>query len=365
MREPVDVYVRGKILRDWTSVEIRRSIDTASGSFEITAPGRSPFPMATGDLVELYAGDDLMLRGHADQVARTLAGPITIRGRDMTADLVDCTAADDPAEWTNVDLAQLATEVARPFGVLVEYSAGPKAAFDVFHRRPGDTPWGIIERACRLRGLLVYSDGTGHLVIREPGRDVSDVELVEGDNLQAAEFTVDDSLRFGTYVVQGQRPGSDAASGDLVARVEGRATDAGARASRVLVVVAEANVTTQTAGERAQWEAAVRAANAVRVDATVPDWRKGGALEGPLWTVNELVAVRAPSLDLDRYLLARGVVFTQNERGQHTTIDLCREDAFRPQPDLSADDDPQSEWLRRTAAAGDLPDDVSPEDVDP
>jgi len=175
----------------------------------------------------------------------------------------------------------------------------------------------------------------------------------------AATFTVDDTERHRTYIVQGQRPGSDLGYGDSVALVEGRASDLGARAQRQLLILAEATVTNQTAAERAQWESTVRAARAVRVNVTVNGWRQQiSQAPGRLWTFNEQVAVRCPSLDLDRYLLVRAVTFTHTAQREVCELELVREDAYQVQPNLSLEDDALSEWLQNTSAGEDLPDDV-------
>lgn len=362
MPELVEVLVRGKMLRDWQSVSVTRALDTAAGSFELTSPRRAPYPMAPGDSVEIYASNDLVLSGHVETVERSLgaeSSSVRCSGRDNTADLVDCTAPTNPGEWRQILLPELVRAIAGPFGVSVDNTAGPRPKFDLFRLRPADTAWAAIERACRLRGVLVYSDGTSRLVMREAGRTTAEVELVEGDNLNAATFTADDSQRFRLYRVVSQQPGSDSGWGDLAALVQGEATDQGARPTRTLVVVAEAVVTNQTARERAQWEATVRAARAVRVQASLTGWRqRPGQGQGRLWQVNEQLAVRAPSLDLDRYLLVQAVTFTQNETSETTSLELVRADAYQPQPDLAAEDDLLQEWLSKTAAGELEPDDI-------
>lgn len=365
MPERIEVLVRGKLLSDWQSVEISRAVDAASGSFEITSPARNPYPLAPGDEVEIYCTDELVLRGHVDVVERSLSGSqrsVRFSGRDRTADLVDCSARNEPGEWTNILLPDLVRAIASPFNVGVDATAGPRAPFETFHLRPGDSAWNAIERACRLRGVLVYGDGTGRLVIREAGRDLSDAELIEGENLLTATFTADDSERFRTYLVLGQRPGSDLVFGDQAALVEGSAEDAGARASRSLVIVAEASVTNQTAQERAQWEATVRAARAVRVDAAAPGWRQAPlGRPGRLWTINEQVPVRAPSIDLDRYLLVRSLRLRQTAGLEQAEMQLVRPDAYQPQPVLPEAEDPLAEYLRATAEGESLPDDPDPD----
>lgn len=366
MAEVIEVLARGKLLRGWKSVTITRAIDAAAVAFEVSGPARSPYPIAPGDEVEVYASGERILRGFAERLQRRLdadGSTVTVSGRDRVADLIDCTAANEPGEWTNVELEQLAVELAKPFGVSVDYSAGAKPAFEVFSLRPGDTAWGALERACRMRGVLAYSNGEGRLQIRRPGQAVAPVELIEGQNLRAASYTVDDSARFRFYRVQGQRRGSDSAWGEQVALIEGEAEDRGARSPRQLVILAESMGTNQTAQERAQWEAIVRAAEAVQLEAEASGWRQNGpGGGGALWQPNEELAVRAPSLDLDGYLLVRAVTFRQAEREESTFLELVRPDAYQPQPALAAEDDLAEGWRSSTTAGEGEPDDLDPDD---
>lgn len=359
MGELIEVLVRGKMLSSWESVSVTRSIDSAAGVFEVAGPGRSPYPVGPGDPVQVYASGELLLSGHVDEIERSLTGrgaTVRFAGRDRSADLVDCTAKG--SGWQNVGLVELVQALAAPFGVVVENAAGPRPAFETFQVRPGETAWAALERACRLRGVLVFPDGTGRLVLQEAGRELADIELVEGLNLVGATFSRNDAERFSVYTVLGQRQGADGLTAEAAALVTGAATDDGARGGRELVILAEATVTAQTAEERARWEATVRAARAVQVLATVNGWRQApDAAPGRLWRLNEQVAVRAPTLDLDRYLLVRAITFTKSGAGERTQLELVRRDAFQPQPNLEAEDDPTAEWLEHTTQGELEPDD--------
>lgn len=363
MTERVSIEVRGKLFEGWTSVELTRSIETASGVFEIESPGRPAYPLTPGDAVSIFSNDELILKGHIDEIERELDGDsssVRMVGRDLAGDLVDCSAKDSPTEWRDVYLPVLVAAIATPFGVQIDDQSFPTDPFPLFRKRPGDTAWALIERACRLRGILVYSDGTGSLVLREPGVGFTDCELVEGDNLESASYTTNDSQRFGTYRVLAQRPGSDAAWGDLIVGIEGRATDSGVRSTRSLTVIAEAGMTNQTAEERAQWEATVRAARAARMRTRVSGWREfRDVADSKLWAPNRQIVVRSPELDLDRYLLITTVTFRQEGELEQTNLELSRADAFKRQPDLSAEDDISSDW-KRGANAGEGDGDEEP-----
>lgn len=349
----------GRAFRTWNEITVDRALDAASGSFalRIVAPERVAqpgvqqlggrtlsdqtgllysLPFGPQDEVEVKAGGQLAITGRIDAVEATYGTTdgtdLLVAGRDRAADLVDCTAANKPGEWIDVSLRDLARELADPFGVSLTIVGNVGARIPVFRLNEGETAWSAIERACRMRGLLCYSDSLGGLRIEpaaaggsRPGR------IAQGENLKKATLSLNDSARFSIYSVVGQRPGTVHASGAAAILVEGNATDAGVRRFRPLVVLAEGAVSPADAQMRAQWEAIVRATRAHRLVVTVPGWRR--PLDSQLWQLNTTVPVRIESLGISTELLIVQTVFRRSKReGTTTEIVLARIDAFRPQP---------------------------------
>lgn len=361
MPELVEVLVRGKLLSGWKSVQLTMALDALCTAFEIVSPVRSPYPIAPDDPIEIYASGDLMLRGHVEAIERSIgerAARVKLSGRDNTADLIDCSAQSSTGEWKNVTLSALVRALCDPYEIGVEDMTRKLDPFEIFHLRPGDTAFSAIDRACRLRGVLAYSDSASSLILREPGLDRADCDLVEGENLSSGEFVVDMSQRFYSYQVLGQQPGiqNNFAGAALV---KGEAKDLGVRTKRSLIVIAESVVNNQTATERAQWEAINRAANAEHLDVTIPGWRQRGDGGRPRpWAINELVNCLVPSIDIQRDLLMRRISFQQDDGAESTEAQLVRADAFTMKPDVDPEDDMAAGWLKGTTEGESDPDDA-------
>lgn len=339
MGERVTLTVDGRDWGGWTGVEIARGIETAAGAFALELTERWPGEpqrraIATGAVCTLAVGDTVVITGHVDDVGYgygAASHTVTVRGRDRAGDLVDCSVVDDPKSWRNRTVAQIAADLARPFGVAVTaaLATDPLREFTV---QEGETAWEAIERACRLRGLLAISDGRGGLLLTRAGDGRVDTVLEQGANILAA--VADHSLRdrHSHYLVKGQQPGSDWLSADEAAGPVGGASDPDVPRYRPLLILGEDQGDRATLRDRARWEAAVRAGRGQRARVTVQGWRQGGAV-GPLWQPNSLVRLVSDWLAIDRELLIAAVTLALSEQGGTTAdLELARPEAYTPEP---------------------------------
>lgn len=346
--DELEVWVQAEKFTGWTQVEFTRAIDAVSGKFKITVPptAREVWPIRPGDPLELWVQKDLILRGYVDAFEgssdATRGRTVSIEGRDKTADLVDCSAMNEPGQWTGLRAEQLVLELVKPFGLKVENRRSQQDPFPVFKLQPGETAWGAIDRVCRLRGILPYSDGSGGVVLAAPGDRSAEADLIEGGpsgNVKASRIMFGHQQRFSTYTVRGQQRGSDEGWGSETGQVEGGAVDAGVIRKRPLLVIAEGSVSVADARARAEWEAISRAGAGTKVEVTVQGWRQGPNL--PLWAPNLTVWVSLPSWQLAATMLIRAVRFTRNQsQGTTAQLSLVRRDAYQSAPAVNPDLDP-------------------------
>ncbi|MGN6105105.1 MAG: phage baseplate assembly protein, partial [Kofleriaceae bacterium] len=163
MAEEVILVVDGKRYAGWKSVRVTRSIENIAGSFALDVSDRwgdgPSWPIAEEDQCRVEIDGAAVIDGYVDK--RSLAAAAGTRtlsytGRDRAAALVDCSAivkagSVNKAKWTfyNVDVATLATEIAKPFGIPVSVQPGlgrllTKDRKIVLH--PGDTCFEVISR---------------------------------------------------------------------------------------------------------------------------------------------------------------------------------------------------------------------------
>lgn len=334
----IELRVGGRIFGGWKDASVTRSIKAFAGTFTLGITdnwsGIGPLTINAGDECRLLINGQTIITGYADSIENSIdaeSHTITVSGRDKTADLVDCSAICGQGEVKGQDLLGLAQLLAQPFGVNVKAETDVGSTFTNFSIQPGETVFDALERAAKLRGLLLSTDGLGNLVIQKVGASQADGAVVQGENVKRAALSVDTKDRFSAYYVKAQTSGSDESNGATVAHVKAQSTDENVSRYRPLVIVAEDKATTADAEKRAQWEAAVRAANAEKVTATVQGFEQKSG--GALWTINQLVKVSLPILGIEQEMLIGEVQFSMSDgSGSETQLTLQRAEAFIPEP---------------------------------
>lgn len=336
----VRLVVDGQRLTGWKTFDLVRSIEAIAGAFAVTTSDRVGFPVPEGSAVEVQVEGETVLSGWIDSVRPSFdktSRSVAIAGRDRTADLVDCSPLESESEYSGLSIDGLATEIARPFGIQVVTVADPGPVFERFAIQPGETAFEALDRAARLRGVLLSGDGAGGLLIDRPASARAGAALVEGENLLGGSGAFDRSGRFRRYVVRGAQAGSDLIYGDDL-RSEAEAFDDAIRKTRGIVILAEGSADPGTSQRRAEWEATVRRARGSALTVNVQGFRQGPGLG--LWRPNLLARVRSSTLRVDRDLLVSGVRFRLDAQGGSTTsLELVGADAFQRRPVLERESD--------------------------
>ena len=335
----VELYIGGEIHSGWEAVSVTRSIETISGTFELRLSERNPVSpslrrIGPGKACELRLDGTVVVSGYVDDLAVTLEADthtIRVSGRDKTGDLVDCSVvvnADDPesaGEWEGAKLEQICRQICKPFGITVSALQPTGEPFRRFKTQEGESAYEAIVRACKNRALLPTAGPDGNLVLMRPGPS-SGGRIAEGDNALALRGTFNDRDRHNRYIVKGQAGGDDKTWGASVTTGKSEATDPAVTRYRPLIVISEDHGEAGTLANRVKWEAATRAGQARRVEATVQGWRDGGRL----WSAGDAVTLDSPTLGLETptTMTIAGVTFTLDEKGTLTNLTLVHPKAF-------------------------------------
>lgn len=354
--EEVLVFVGGNQFSGWEKVQITRDLEAASGSFQLEVSNRTPWPITPGAQIDVLVNGEQVVSGFVDDLSIEIKPRqrlYRIAGRDKTADLVDASEITDGGEFVALTIVEIAERICAPFGITVnnQLTDFGLEKFVRFKVQPGETAWSAIERAGRLRSVLAYSEGDGALTIAPAAAGFAETDLFEGPrgNVEQATIAFSQRNRFATYIVRGQRRGSDEAFGIEVAQIQGQATDPAVGRYRPLLVVGEGAMTFESAQDRANWEATIRAARAAQVNVTVAGWRQVADDRGRIWRLNELVPTKIPSAQLDALLLVKGIQFTRDRGVTATKLTLTRQDAYIPKPEVESESDPFEQLINREA----------------
>lgn len=332
MTSEVQLRVNGVDYSGWKSVRIVRGIEQIAGSFELGVTDTDPDtleslrPIRPGDICQLSVDGQVVITGFVDDRDATHGKDnheLRIAGRDATGDLVDCAAIHKTGEWANRSMKQIAENLCAPFGIKVKVETDIGNALSKWKIETSESVFSCLERLARDRGVLLVSDGQGGLLITRASKKRSGAALLSGENILSASLGISHRDRFKTYTVKAQRPGDDENFGDALS-VSAGAKDDGVGRYRPLIVLADDQADYAGAKRRAQWEANVRAGRATQLTVRVLGWSHA---EG-LWEPNTLVTVQHPWLDLNSELLIKTVVFTLDEGGAITELQLTRREAF-------------------------------------
>lgn len=334
MTERVRLRIRSQDFDGWESVSIGSGIERAASDFALSVTERFPgepnpariFPT---DPCEILIGDDLVMTGFVDKVEPSYdarSHTIAVSGRSKTQDLIDCSITERRG-FENRRIDQIAQAIADEYNVSVEVQEVLEDIIPRFRTQKGETPFEAIERLARTFGLLVTDNRFGQLVLTRGASLAATDSLITSENVLSASASYDASQRYSQIIVRGQRFGSDDDYGRSLfgATVEELDTEVPRR--RALIVDAESLGNVCTFRQRAQWEAAARAARAASFTYTVQGWRQS---DGELWTPNQRVNVADKLIGIDTELLIVERTFElDNSRGMTTTLQLGVPEAYQ------------------------------------
>lgn len=333
------LLIDGKAYGGWTRLEVQRSIEQVAGGFVLQLTSRwpgvdTPMQLREGLSCEVRLGNDLVISGYIDEYETDdmdTSSSVRVSGRDRTADLVDCSAIYKTGQWRGVKLERIVADIALPFGIKVVVAGGTDTG-DVFKRfalEEGERAFDAIDRACRLRAVLVTSTPDGNLLITTASTASSGVRLAEGVNMKRFNSRHSWKERHSEIILKGQVPGDDQENGAAAAHLKASAKDDEIARYRPLVVIAEEGTSSKSLADRAAWEVKVRMGRGKRGGCTVVGWRTGkDGQAGPLWQPNTLVQVTSARMNVDMALLIVSCSYQLTEQGKLTELTFARPEAF-------------------------------------
>lgn len=333
-RTEAKLYVGTSIYGGWQRLSVTRSIEQIANGFELEVterwPGQSTSrPIRPGEKCTLKLGDETVITGYVDDAEPAYdkeARSLSIRGRDATGYLVDCSAIHKAGQWANTPLDRIASGVCAPFGIKVKVETDVGKPFHSYGIDPGETVFDCIERAARQRAVLLISDGDGNLVITRAGNERAGTALIEGQNILHAQGRFSWKDRYSIIKVLGQERANDYFYGEHAAGASASIKDDAITNYRPLIVHAESHGAGATLRDRATWERNVRMGRGNRGTITVQGWTDG---DGKLWQPNTLVTVDSSFLYLrNAEMLIVGCLHTLDSGGSRTALSIVQPEAF-------------------------------------
>jgi prophage tail gpP-like protein len=330
------LLVGGKRYSGWKSLQLTRSIEQLAHSFSVNftdrwADQQEFVPIAAGDPCAITYDSKTVVTGYIDEAGLQYDASqrsLTFSGRSKTGDLIDCAAVYKTGQWHKQGLLQIAKNLCEPFGITVTSNTDLGEPFTSFSIQTAETVFQTLDRAARMRGVMVLTNLDGNLYFDRVGSKTVATTLERGKNVKKCDKKNSWQERFSSYTVVTQAPGNDNFSGTAAAALKRTSADPGVTRYRPTIIHAENEDSGIELQKRADWERNVRAGRSKRLSYTVQGWEH----ESGLWTPNTLVHVIDTDAEVNDKLLIVEASHTRDESGTLTTLALTLPQAFDVEP---------------------------------
>ncbi len=396
MDEPaVEIIVGGESYKLFDDLTIKKSLGAVCGSFEFSVASKEMsvnwglIPQR-GCFINIHG--KRFFTGYIDRVRPSISEGvhrITISGREVTSDLVDCSivqiAGAEPkvaiellpdeanayrmripprvnrtlllpdASYVGKTVFDLANIFCAPFGIKprslvkpVTKKAGnfddPFMPYPIFAVQKGETVFEALDRASKLRGIVLMTSKDGAFTLSRASSGRCTDALVYGKNIKDASGTYDYTDRFSDYLVWGQdmtQPGPlvfEGGSGQL-----GHFIDKAVVRFRPKILHHELDMSGVDVNIRSKWEALKRAGKSERFSCKVQGFQQ---TDGKIWEINHLVGMNIPALFANgQFLIVSATYSYSRGTGSTTQLDVMRPESF----DITRED--SAHWLQLQGAS--------------
>src|SRR4029450_4375559 len=196
----VTIRVGGPDLTGWTRVSVSRGVEQAAASFACSVSERTtgvrlePWVLAPGSPCEILLDGELVITGYIDTYSPRFdatSHDVAVRGRSRTADFVDGAAIVPGGQFKQLSLFEIAERLAGPFGLPVHPRAPIGAPLADVQIQQGESCYAVLERLCRMQGLLVSDGPAGILTLTRVGSRRAVGSLVQGGKILSARAELD------------------------------------------------------------------------------------------------------------------------------------------------------------------------------
>lgn len=371
----ISLHIDGKTLDRWVRAQLDHDMAELAASFEFTmhdderaigtwdwtTPPGDGEPLNWGKKAEVRIDGKLWLRGWIDDVgpeADEQRNYVTITGRDITCDLVDC--PPDPRgkhEYKNIKLEEFARKLCEPFGIKVICDVDTGPPLDKATVEAGELVISCLSKYAKQRAVIITSNRIDAIVITRSGKKKAADDIMFPGNVTRSRACWSARDRFSDYFVKGQseknggrRPAQAALSvddepldepaeqpapatnspldkpGGAGAHVMGHAKDPEVTRWRPHISMSRTQAKDVDAQKQADWEMRTRRAKGDKMD-----YYYKGITAGPNnepWQMNTVPFVEDDYAGASAEHLIAGVSIGYDERGEGTRLRVTGREAF-------------------------------------
>ena len=325
-----EVSANGGVYSNWLTVQVSQDFRTDGWvrHFRLVCAEPSStasLMLAPGDQVDItLAGQTVIQQGYIRDRQAAYDGnrhAVEVSGYSKAGLITAASIDGGTGQYRGYKVDAIANAVLQNYGISFSVQNGPSGWDTPFPNvivRNGESPFSLISRLCKQRGLFFYADASGNIQAG-PNSNSGMVSFVEGQNILAANCHLT-MPEVDKLVFNSQLTGSDSAYGKKVSEIQAQSSISGGQPG-TLKQMAEMPLDQQGVQLRTGWEAARLQAMTMEVSITYQGWLKPGV--GGLWDPSDGASVQSPMLfptsSGGETLKVAGFTYQQDANGGTTT----------------------------------------------
>lgn len=325
----LELEVNGKVFSHWLSAKIVKSLQSFSGSFDVTyttkVDKKSPsFLIKEGDECTVKYKSKSIVTGFIEKASLDISETsisFSCAGRDKTGDLVDSQVSIDEREFKNQSIVDISNKLCSDFGISFKsesQNATSKIKNIVIDTK--DTIAQIIAKLSKLKNCIVLPNDRGELVFTKIGSKNAG-SLTFGQFL-SVKIEQDSSQKFQTYKAYF----SDNCDADNKHKKEiASVKDSSVKRPRVLILEMPKATLKEDAINKLKWEMCQRIAKAISITIVTDGWLNS---QKNLWEPNQLLTLDLKSFGISETFLIESCMYSLDNNGYSTELKLVLKDAY-------------------------------------
>lgn len=340
---PVTLLIAGKEHSHWERYEIDSDLMIPADAWCVSlgmSGGQVPADVVVGASVVVLVGGETVLTGYVDEISHSVnktTHTLTLSGRDLAADLLDCSAPF--IIRAQMSLKEIVAAITGEFKkTKIRIDADLTRARNKIAINPGETAWNALANAAELNGLWAWFDPDGTLIVGGPDYTSPEVASLilkrdgRGNNVISLDKTASQVGRYSRVTVYGQSSGTDWEHGkpDLHASWE----DKGVLRHRPKIVLDHEVDNNGMCGDLARKTVSDSRLHGLTLTATVQGHRivaPGQQFDQKLWKPGQRIRVFSEPHGINGVYFLMARKFTRNRMdGTRTVLTLKEDGAWIP-----------------------------------
>ena len=345
----ITIEIDGENFEEFISGNVSRRFDEFCGTFDFSCSKEDAddFNISVNSYCNIYVNGKKAMTGVIDKVSPSedaSSSSVSISGRDITCDIVDCELPSSINLSGNFNLVTVIEKVLKLFGLdndikVINNIPDLKnfTSADIVSSEVDKNAFEFINDYAQKVSAILVTDEDGNIVITRAGVNTVPDKILnifgnEDNNVLSSSAGYDFSQRYYKYIVVSQSNTTTQKKEISLENVsqKGVAYDEEIRTSRVKVIKANNSCNSETCAEIATLECNVRRANSLKYDCTVAGYELNN---GDLYSINTLMTVIDDDNFIESQLLVKSVSFDFGD-GSTTSLEFGCADAYTLQANL-------------------------------